>query len=119
MSGRPSTLVTSRPNVTLDRRFQHSVSDRMEIACDSSYMAATLASVVARQYGQRSHNCARTAPPQSAAARSVGSVHGSTDHDRDSRVVQQVESYGTQPCAGQTPAAPAADDEELCVLCET
>src|SRR4029078_9459393 len=114
MSGRPSTLVTRRPKGTLDRRFQHSVSDRMEIACDSSYMAATLASVVARRYGQKSHNCARTAPPQSAAARSVGSVHGATDHDRDSRVVQQVESYGTQHCAGQKPAAPAAADRWVC-----
>jgi hypothetical protein len=106
MSGRPSTLVTSRPNVTLDRRFQHSVSDRMEIACDSSYMATTLATVVARRYGQKSHKLSTNGHAPISSARSVGSVHGAADYDRDSRVVQQVESYGTQHGAGQKPRGP-------------
>ena len=86
---------------------------------DSSYMAATLATVVARRYGQKSHKLSTNGHAPISSARSVGSVHGAADHDRDSRVVQQVESYGTQHGVGQKPAAPAADDEELRVLCET
>src|SRR6185436_8023274 len=55
ISGWPSTLVTSRPNATLDSRLQHSVSDRIEIGSDSPYMTATLTAVCARRYGRKSH----------------------------------------------------------------
>jgi hypothetical protein len=55
ISGWPSTLVTSRPSATLPRRFQHSVTERIEIgARESMDMPATVPTCNGHWQGHRS-----------------------------------------------------------------